>query len=72
MRAVPSPAGRGWPEGPGEGRRASGYASGSRRSAPTLAPKRRDPHPPLRGCPLPVGEGTEWAAWVVIMTAYNT
>ena len=52
---VPSPTGRGWPEGPGEGRRASGYALGLRHDDPTAFAKRDDPHPPPRGRPLPVG-----------------
>ncbi len=55
---VPSPAGRAWPEGPGEGRRASEYVLASHHPDPSASSKRRDPHPPLRGRPLPAGEGT--------------
>ncbi len=32
------------------------------RLQPTCPPRSHDPHPPLRGCPLPVGEGTSIAA----------
>ncbi len=41
-----------------------------RPARPSCPPKSHDPHPPLRGCPLPGGEGTRWAAWVGVRLAY--